>query len=106
MMVEPCGSLIAVPHVIDVLAVQPATAPYISDFGSRDASGFVRPSRLRSPNARSDGFAHASDASIDDRPRAPMPASRRAASVPASQNDAPLPVVCTPPTVVVTPDVG
>jgi len=54
---------------------------------------------------RSDGFSHASVASTAERTRVPMPASRRAANVPISQNEAPVDLVCTPPTVVVTADV-
>ena len=101
--VAPCGSWIGVPHAIDGSAVQPATAPYITDLGSGAPADSSGPSRLRSPNVRSDGLVHARDGVKPARGRewqCPPRGERR--GVPASQNDMPLPVVCAPPTVVVT----
>src|SRR5919198_3470159 len=78
------------PPVIDGSLVHEATAPYCRYFGVIDASGFVRPTRLRSPNCSSDGFSHAAAASAADSSRMPRPAFRRPLRVPPSKNAAPL----------------
>src|ERR1700730_5622172 len=94
------------PQMIWSADVHEATSPQSRGLGASAGRGLVESSRLRSPNVRSDGSAQASDASTAERTRGPMPASRRVASVPMSQNERPLLVVGAPPTVVVAADAG
>src|SRR5687767_2335789 len=86
--------------MIWVAEVHDATSPQISAFDAIAARGLAGPRRFTSPNTRNPGFTHARDALAGDRTRVPVPAARRAVSVPESQNEMPLPVVCAAPMVV------
>src|SRR5437764_10542634 len=82
------------------LFVQPATAPYCSHFAWMDASGLVRPRRLRYPYFSCDGFRHTVGASSGDSSRMPHPSYKYWPIVPASQYDAPLELTPRPATTV------